>query len=226
MLKFVTYLIKNIMQNLVQEGNETIRARANMVQNQLVPNNITSQSVLDAISAIPKHLFVDAFRPVAYSESEIRLNNDRVILEPLVFAKMLQACAIRKGDMVLDIGCGLGYSSAVLAMLAKEVTAIENDTHFVTNAKYNLNNLNISNVNVLLNTLQYGYPNRAPYNVIFINGAFKNDVEILFEQLSNAGRLVIIESSVGGIAMATIYTKHQDQLDREYICHCNINYLE
>lgn len=214
------------MQNLLQEGADTIKARNNMVQNQLVPNNIINQSVLNAIATIPKHLFVGEFQPVAYSESSFPLNNSRVILEPLLFAKMLQACAIKESNTVLDIGCNLGYSTAVLAMLAKEVTAIENNIHFVTNTKYNLNSLNINNVNVLLSAFQYGYPDNAPYNVIFINGALRHDLKLLFEQLSNGGRLAIIEPYSSGVAMATIYTKHHDRLDRESIHHCNINYLE
>lgn len=127
------------MQNLTTEDRILIKARHNMVQNQVLPNNVTDIAVLNALKLVPKHIFVeDKFQPVAYSESSMSAGSGRVILEPVVFAKMLQACAIKKADIVLDIGCGLGYSSAVLSLLAKSVIGIENNLHLIVTATHNL----------------------------------------------------------------------------------------
>ncbi|CAG7590105.1 protein-L-isoaspartate O-methyltransferase, partial [Hyalomma marginatum] len=216
-----------LMQNLTTEDQNLVKARNNMVQNQIVPNNVTDIAVLNTLKSVPKHMFVESkFQPVAYSEGSISAGSGRIILEPVIFAKMLQACAIKKTDIVLDIGCGLGYSTAVLALLSRAVVGIENDLHLIVSAKHNLSILGIDNFAIHSGNFSYGHPDKAPYDIIFINGALRKTLEILFEQLSNGGRLVSIEQTSSGMAMAVLYRKHQDQLDRQEIYHCSPNYIE
>jgi len=215
------------MKNSIAEEQIFKISRNNMVQNQIIPNNITDDAILDALKTAPKHLLVDIkFQDVAYSESSISVGHGRFILEPVVFAKMLQACAIKKADIVLDVGCGLGYSSFVLSMLSKKVIAIESEVSLVIDTKHNLNQLEVENCIVHSNSLSYGYPDNALYDVIFVNGAFRKVPALLFEQLSNEGRLAIIEKTPSGTSMAVVYKKHREAFDRQEICYVSINYLE
>jgi protein-L-isoaspartate(D-aspartate) O-methyltransferase len=101
---------------------ELARARMNMVQNQLVPNQIINHILLEAMSSVPRHLFVDErWSQVAYTDCALPVTNTRKLMEPLLFAKMVEACRIDKTSKVLNIGCGFGYSSIILSKLAESV---------------------------------------------------------------------------------------------------------
>ncbi len=99
------------------------------------------------------------------------ISDGRVLLKPMVLAKLIQAARVRSGDHVLDVGCGTGYSSAVLARLAGSVVALEEDAALARQAKDTLAAINGSHVTVAIGPLTAGWPAAAPYDVIFINGA-------------------------------------------------------
>ena len=103
--------------------------RTMMVDTQVRPNDVTKFPIIEAMLAVPREAYVpDARREAAYVGENLDLGQGRWLLEPRNFAKMLDALDIQPGDLVLDIGAGMGYSSAVLARMAKAVVALEEGT--------------------------------------------------------------------------------------------------
>lgn len=182
------------------------QARTNMVKNQVMTNSVFNQNILDAMQDVPRHEFVDGkWREVAYIDTRLPLDENRKMLEPAVFARMLDACDLNKDDVVLDIGCGSGYSTAIIAKLAKKVIGLESNSSLAIKSadyvvRYNLNNVAIKNGDLLS-----GAPENAPFDVIIINGALSIKPEELLVQLKNKGRLVMIEQAEG-VMKAVKYT--------------------
>jgi len=105
---------------------DTAAQRANMVAAQLRPNDVTDARIRAAMATIPRERFVPPpLRDVAYMESSIPLKEGRVLLDPRALGKLLQLAEIGPDDVALDVGCGTGYSSAVLSLLAGRVLALE-----------------------------------------------------------------------------------------------------
>ncbi len=181
-------------------------ARQSMVLSQLRPNNVTSDSVADAMSVVPREDFVPKnLRGVAYMDEDLEVAKDRFLIEPRVFALMVQAAKIVNTDVVLDVACGTGYSSAVLGNLAQAVVAIESDAELVEKASETLTKLEADNVAVIEAELNVGVAKQGPYNVIHINGAVDEVPEALLDQLADDGRLLCVIGSNPGVA--TIYRK-------------------
>src|SRR5690606_22367776 len=110
-------------------------ARFNMVEGQIKPNKVTNFALLNAMANIPRELFVPASaRGIAYVDEDIRIADGRYLVEPMVLARLIDHAAIEPGDIVLDIGCGTGYSSAVLGKLASAVVAVESDPDLAARA--------------------------------------------------------------------------------------------
>ena len=116
----------------------------------------------------------------------------RRLLKPMVLAKLVQAAAVREGDQVLDVGCATGYSSALLARLARSVVALEQDPALARRARENLQAVGASNVTVVTGPLTDGWQAEAPYDVIFVNGATEVVPHALCAQLKDGGRLVAV----------------------------------
>jgi len=116
----------------------------------------------------------------------------------------LQAAGIGEGDRVLDVGCATGYSSAVLAKLAGEVVALEEDVALARIAGETLAASGVSNVSVVSGPLPAGWQRGAPYDVIVVEGASEIVPAALLSQLKDGGRLVAVIGS-GPMGKATIY---------------------
>ena len=100
--------------------------RTLMVDTQVRPSDVTKFPIIEAMLHVRREVFVpDDKLEAAYAGENLPLGPGRVILEPRTFAKMLDGLAIEPTELVLDLGCGLGYSSAVLARLAEAVVAVE-----------------------------------------------------------------------------------------------------
>lgn len=180
-------------------------ARHNMVENQIRTNRVTDGRVLDAIEAVPREAYVPAaFRSVAYLDDDIDLGGGRSLLEPMVFARLLQAAAIQPSEVVLDVGCGTGYSAAVLARLATTVVAIESDRALAARAAALLAEQGVDNVALVEGPLAEGDKPHGPYDVIVLEGAVTQVPERLLFQLADGGRLVTVTQRAGGLGEATL----------------------
>jgi len=166
-------------------------AREAMVEGQVRPSDVTRSNIIDAMLAIPRETFVPASqRPVAYVDRDVPLGKGRALLAPRTFAKMLDVAEIAPGETVLDIGCGLGYSSAVISRLCRGVIAVEQDETMASAAEANLAALAIDNAVVLTRPLVEGVPGEGPYDVIVLSGGIAAPPAALFDQLAEGGRLI------------------------------------
>ena len=127
-------------------------------------------------------------------------------LEPSPLARLIQLADVGKSDVALDVGCGTGYGSAILARLAQSVVALESDSHLAEQASAAMAELGCSNVEVVTGQLSDGHATRAPYDVILINGSVEEVPQTLFDQLAEGGRLVAVEGR-GNAGTARLFIK-------------------
>ncbi|GAB4393373.1 MAG: protein-L-isoaspartate O-methyltransferase [Kiloniellaceae bacterium] len=184
---------------------EFAAVRLNMVESQIRTNKVTDQRVIAAFEVVPRELFVDeAKRGFAYIDEDLEVAPGRYLMEPMVLARLLQAAAPAAGDIVLDIGCASGYSTAILAQLAETVVGIESDRALRDEANRTLNALDVDNAVVVEGALESGYQKQAPYNVIVFQGAVAEVPETIKRQLAEGGRLVAVICDEAGIGRGTL----------------------
>jgi protein-L-isoaspartate(D-aspartate) O-methyltransferase len=187
-------------------------ARRMMVDGQIRTADITNLELLAAMQAVPRELFVPpALAAQAYSDSEIRLGNGRVLLRPMTLAKLIQAANVRPGDHVLDVGCGTGYSSAVLSHLGASVVALEEDTALARLAETALATAAAPQVRFVEGPLPAGWPAAAPFDVILFEGATEVVPNELGAQLKPEGRLAAIFGG-GPAGKAMVYRRIEGRL--------------
>jgi len=184
-------------------------ARRYMVDGQLRINDVTNPLLIGAFQAIPRERFVPADKAeLAYLDMDLPVAGPagkgapRCLLKPLVLAKLIETAELRETDRVLDVGSATGYSSAVLASLAKEVVSLEEDEALAQAAEKNWAHLGCTNIVSRVGPLTEGAPAEAPYDVILLNGAVEFVPEALSAQLAEGGRLVcVLRQGVAGKGM-------------------------
>lgn len=168
-------------------------ARRKMVENQLRTNQIEDARVIAAMGRIPREMFVPAaLKGIAYIDEDLPLGNGRTLMEPLVLARVLQVASIGSEDVVLDVGCGNGYTAAVMSQLASTVIALESDPDLVAESSRIFAELELDNVVVVEGPLREGYPKAGPYDVITFGGAVTEVPEVMINQLAASGRIVAV----------------------------------
>lgn len=187
-------------------------ARRNMVNGQLRTFDVTDYAVLDAMEAVPREEFVPAAaKTVAYLDRALHLSEPkegqepREMLAPMMLGRLLQAARVTPDDRALDVGCGLGYTTAVLTRLCASVVALESIAPLAEEARQRLSAQGITQAEVLVGPLEKGVPAKAPFDVIVVNGAFEVAPQHLLSQLSEGGRLVGI--SAGRSSKAVLFIK-------------------
>lgn len=194
--------------------NDSAAARRHMIESQIMPSGVTDRGLLAALEAVPREIFVPkSLRGVAYVDEDLEVAPGRYLMEPRVFARLLLAAGIGEDDVVLDVGCGRGYHTAVLARLAGTVVALESDEELAAQASETLTELGVDNAAVVGGPLAEGYPSQAPYDVIFLSGAVEEVPEALGEQLDPSGRLLAVIGT-GGAGQATLMLRHGETLAR------------
>ena len=171
---------------------ESAASRTAMVDNQVRPSDVTKFPLIKALLAVPKEVFVPApMKPVAYADIQIPISPDRnrVILDARNFAKMLDATDIQPDELVLDLGCGLGYSSAVVSRLAQAVVAVEEIEELAEEAETLLTKQNVDNAIVITAPLTEGSARHSPYDVIIIEGGIEYVPYAIIDQLKDGGRI-------------------------------------
>ena len=177
-------------------------ARRMMVDGQIRTSDVTDLRIIGAMLEIPREKFLPPEQAsFAYFDLDVPAtaaaspSAGRRLLKPMVLAKLIQAAEITESDVVLDVGCASGYSTAVLARLAHSVIALEEDAALVQRARDNLRMLDAVGAQVVIHALGAGWPAGAPYDVIFLNGAFETMPAALLRQLKEGGRLVGVKGS-------------------------------
>ncbi|HWA18983.1 MAG TPA: protein-L-isoaspartate O-methyltransferase [Devosia sp.] len=185
-------------------------ARKTMVDNQLRTSSVTDRRVLAAMGEVPRELFVPAARRLlAYIDEAHPLEGapGRYLGAPAPFARLVQLAEIDHTDDVLDVGCGNGYSAAVLSRLAARVVAVEPDSNLAAKARATLKDLGAANVEVIEGALADGAPAKGPYDVIVIEGGISAVPEALFGQLKPEGVLVALVAEGGRPPVAHVFAQ-------------------
>lgn len=163
--------------------------RTMMVDTQVRPSDVTKFPIIDAMLSVAREDFVPtAQREAAYMGGNLPLGGARVILEPRTLAKMLDALDIQNDELVLDIGCGFGYSCAVIAHMAEAVVAVEDDEAMSAEAQEALSVSGMDNVILHSAPLAEGAAQHGPYDVILVQGGIETMPLALIEQLKEGGR--------------------------------------
>jgi len=184
------------------------KARMAMVNSQIRPSDVTDFRIQEAMAQIPRELFLPKSQlSKAYADAEVALSDERAMLRPREFAKLVQAVSVKSSDVVLDIACGRGYSSAVLSRLAETVIGLEDaDSKLAAKAGERLSKIGADNAVVVEGKLAAGVPGQGPFDVIIVNGAVAEPAPAWFDQLAEGGRLAVIERD-GVVGRAKVYNK-------------------
>jgi len=193
--------------------------RTTMVDTQIRPADVTKFPIIDAMLQVRREIFVpDHLSETAYADTILDLGHGRVILEPRTFAKMLDAVDIQGNELVLDIGCGLGYSSAVIGKFSEAVVSIEENEAMAAESEANLAAEGCLNVAVVQGSLAQGAAQHAPFDVIVVQGAVEHMPAALIEQLAEGGRIVAVFSQKGQGAVRVGY-KTDGQMSWRFACN-------
>jgi protein-L-isoaspartate(D-aspartate) O-methyltransferase len=196
-------------------------ARYNMVESQIRTNNVIHEKLLDALRRIPRESFVPTeFHGVAYVDNPVPLYDGRYLMAPLVMARLMQESNPVSSDLALVVGCATGYGAAVLSSMVGAVVGLENDAGLATEATKILAELCIDTVAVIVGDLGNGYPDQAPYDVIYFDGAVSKVPEKISSQLAEGGRLVCILSNEG-IDSAVVVSRHNGHLSTRTVFDCS-----
>ncbi|MDX8353868.1 protein-L-isoaspartate O-methyltransferase [Cognatiyoonia sp. IB215182] len=174
--------------------------RTMMVDTQVRPSDVTKFPIIDAMLSVPREPFVpDRLREAAYIGENLDIGGERVLLEPRTLAKMLDALDIQPTEVGLDIACGLGYSTALLARLCDFVVAVEDDAGRAEEAQALLSEHGVDNAAVMHGPLAEGAAKSGPYDVIIIQGGVAEVPAALEDQLREGGRIacVFAEGTLG-----------------------------
>lgn len=176
------------------------KRRTMMVDTQVRPSDVTKFPIIDAMLAVPREDFVpDHLREAAYVGENLNLGNGRILLEPRTFAKLIDALDIQPHHVVLDLGCGFGYSTAVLAHICDFVVGVEDSASVVSNAQEVLSRHGVDNAAVMEGALAQGAEKSGPYDIILIEGAVEEVPVNLLDQLREGGRIgcIFVEGALG-----------------------------
>jgi len=200
------------------DSGDLTEARNNMVDSQVRPNKVADPRILAAMRRLPRERFVPPnLASLAYADEDVPLVLGRVLLEPMVIARLVQLTAVAEGERALVIAAGPGYGSALLASCGARVTALEDDPALLAQARLLLGEL-APGVSLVSGPLATGWPAGAPYDVILIEGAVTDIPPPVGEQLrASGGRLVAIcaGGGTGGqavLAEATIGGLHKQPM--------------
>jgi protein-L-isoaspartate(D-aspartate) O-methyltransferase len=194
--------------------------RKKMVQTQIAARGIKDMRVIAAMGTIPRHLFVEeSMQSMAYQDRPMLIGENQTISQPYMIALMTESLKLRPMDRVLEIGTGSGYQTVILAKLSEWVYSVERFPNLAGKARAILEQLNITNVSILVGDGSLGWEEHSPYNGIIVTAGSPDFPESLLNQLADGGRLVI---PVGDRTSQTLWrvTRRGDQLDYEDLGGC------
>jgi protein-L-isoaspartate(D-aspartate) O-methyltransferase len=187
-----------------------------VINNQLLPNNITNESVLKLFRLIDKVSFFDEVdKSMTNVDDNFFFNEKRFMLKNSIIGKLLNLIVDSNYSNALNVGSGTGFTSAILSQISSFVISLESDKSLHEKEKKNLKIHEIENVKSVNEKLNNGYKNSMPYDLIFINGCLSESPKIFLDQLDSVGRLVCIESIDFNIKKIVQYFKKSKILERK-----------
>jgi protein-L-isoaspartate(D-aspartate) O-methyltransferase len=199
-------------------GDQYALKRRQMVDQDIRGRGVKDPVVLDVMSKVPRHVFVDSqYSARAYEDHPLPIGEGQTISQPYVVALMTETLRLRGGDRVLEIGTGSGYQAAVLAGIVKEVYSIEIRKALAVRAERTLVDLGYRNVKVKYGDGYFGWEEQAPFDAIIITAAANHVPPPLIKQLKEGGRLIVPLGSTVYFQTLTLATKRKGDLDVEQI---------
>jgi len=192
-----------------------------MVEQQIVSRGVVDQRVIDAMLAIPRHLFVEAgLQSHAYGDAALPIGEKQTISQPYMVAVMTASLELQGDERILEIGTGSGYQTAVLSKLVKRVYSIERIAILAGRARKILDQLQLSNVNIKIGDGTIGWENQAPFSGILVAAGSPDVPQKYLDQLDIGGRLVLPVGDQKQQTLVRITRKGQDNFEKEQMMGC------
>ena len=180
-----------------------VQKRIAMVDTQVRPSDVTKFPIINAMLTVAREQFIpDKLKSIAYVGDHIPLGRNRVLLDPRIFAKMLDALEVKSNQLVLVIGCGSGYGVAIISQIAEAVVGVD-DPEFCLEAEECLASQEVDNAYIVEGALDDGDSKHGPYDSIFIEGGVEELPDNIVSQLKDGGKIIVlfVEGSVGKVML-------------------------
>ena len=201
-------------------GTDFPADRRSMVARQLRGRGIDDERVLAAMESVPRERFLpEPMRRRAYADSALPIGDGQTISQPWIVAAICQAMRLEGDELVLEVGTGSGYSTAVLSQLASTVLSVERRPGLATQAAAKLAELGVGNVEVVVGDGSRGLPDRGPFDAVAVHAAAPAPPSTLLGQLGPGGRLVA-PIAVDNADMLTVFRRAADEIRSEEIGPC------
>ena len=206
-------------------------ARQNMVESQVRTNDVTDHRIINTMLELPREVFVPGeLQSLAYMEEDLQVKAKtseepaRYLMAPMNLAKLLQLAEINSDDVVLDVGCGTGYSTVVISKLCGSVVGLECNTDLSERAGENLLDLGVDNGAVLTGPLNEGCGSEGPFDVIFFNGSVAKVSDEIIDQLKDRGKIVVVLSETG-FGKACVFVRSGENISKRAAFDANVPVL-
>jgi len=202
-------------------------ARFNMVEQQVRPWDVLDPQILELMESMPREAFVpQAYQNVAYADIDIPIGHGEVMLAPKYVGRMLQALNLHETDVALEIGCGTGYVTALLAQTCREVYSVDIHQDFIDTTAKNLVAQDLGNITLECGDAARGWDAHAPYDVIFISGSLPELPDTFLKSLNRGGRLVAIVGDSPVMEAILITRSGANEWSQETLFETDIKALE
>ena len=210
------------------DDSEFAQARKMMVDCQIRPTKVTDTRILDAFGTVPREDFVSRHqRAIAYIDEDLQVPGGRCMMEPMVLARLIQALTVEADHNILVVGCGTGYSAAILARIAGSVIAVETRGQLVEKAQETLVATGVDNAVAIKGRLTDGFAKEGPYNGILVEGAVETIPDQILNQLTADGRLVAVWRPAGHpVGVASQWTRAGDAYIRKPLFDAQVPLLD
>ena len=189
-----------------------------MIENQLRPNKITNNDVLQVFMSTSKEKFISEDKiNICYSDQDISIKDQRGYLKNLHLAQILHFAEIKNNEKVLHIGGLTGYLSVLIAKLCNKIYVTDNDQEFVENIINNFKNNEVTNGKVIKEEFSEGLKNEEPYDLIIIDCPQYNFNLDLLSQVNVGGRIIYIEKINEKLSKAYKMIKYEDNFSKVYL---------
>ena len=191
-----------------------------MVEVHLRARGLQDERVLDAMRRVPRHEFVaEVYRGQAYEDHPLPIGQEQTISQPYIVGVTLEALGLQPTDVVLEIGTGSGYQTALLCELAQQVYSIERHETLAQDAAATLARLGYQNATVLVRDGSLGLPERQPFDKIIVAASAPHIPEPLLQQLREGGRMVVPVGSFRSQDLLLV-RKHGDEAVVTFLGGC------
>jgi protein-L-isoaspartate(D-aspartate) O-methyltransferase len=192
-----------------------------MVEQQITSRGIKDQLVIDAMLAVPRHLFVEpGLQDQAYSDFPLPIGHKQTISQPFIVAYMTELLLLVGNERILEIGTGSGYQAAVLSRLARQVYTVERVADLARAARKALDSCNAYNVHIRVNDGTCGWEDQAPFDAIITTAGSPSVPEVLKQQLEIGGRMIIPVGTLGQQTLHRITRVTEDKFNDEELIDC------